>query len=450
MLEYLSLKNVGPAPELEMPLAPRLNLITGDNGLGKSFLLDIAWWSIARKWPADLNHDLTAGQMARPRGGGEASIEFRLHEKTSTAGHRSVFDRRSQAWTTQPGRPPSAGLALYAHADGGFSVWDPARNYWKTKGNIDVQDRPPAYVFGPRDVWHGLTLGGEVACTGLLYDWVLWKSLGGEPFAHLEKVLATLSPPGGPTLSPGPLVRLGLDARDMPTLTMPYGVDVPLLHASAGMRRVIAMAYVLVWAWHEHLIASRELEQAAARQLTFLVDELEAHLHPRWQRQILKGLLAVMEAIAPDVRVQLIAATHSPLILASAEPFFDRKRDAWFDLDLVRHGKEERVELRRRPFVRRGDAAQWLTSEAFDLRSARSLEAEEVIENAARALSDPKFDRKAARALDAQLRAVLGELDPFWARWRFVGERRGWLPNGAPPPSAPASKRRRARQGAER
>ena len=36
MLEYLHLKNVGPAPEMEMELAPRLNLITGDNGLGKS------------------------------------------------------------------------------------------------------------------------------------------------------------------------------------------------------------------------------------------------------------------------------------------------------------------------------------------------------------------------------------------------------------------------------
>ena len=36
MLEYLHLKNVGPAPEMELQLAPRLNLLTGDNGLGKS------------------------------------------------------------------------------------------------------------------------------------------------------------------------------------------------------------------------------------------------------------------------------------------------------------------------------------------------------------------------------------------------------------------------------
>ncbi len=45
MLGYLKLQNVGPAPEMEINLAPRLNLFTGDNGLGKSFLLNAAcWW----------------------------------------------------------------------------------------------------------------------------------------------------------------------------------------------------------------------------------------------------------------------------------------------------------------------------------------------------------------------------------------------------------------------
>ncbi len=56
MLERLELENVGPAPEMLLDLQPRLNLITGDNGLGKSFLLDAAWWALTRRWPRDLNH----------------------------------------------------------------------------------------------------------------------------------------------------------------------------------------------------------------------------------------------------------------------------------------------------------------------------------------------------------------------------------------------------------
>ena len=46
MLEILKLRNIGPAPKLELAFHPRVNLVTGDNGLGKTFLLDTAWWSL--------------------------------------------------------------------------------------------------------------------------------------------------------------------------------------------------------------------------------------------------------------------------------------------------------------------------------------------------------------------------------------------------------------------
>lgn len=91
-------------------------------------------------------------------------------------------------------------------------------------------------------------------------------------------------------------------------------------------------------------------------------------------------------------------------------------------------GHPPRVELREREFHRRGDASEWLMSEAFDMRSARSLDAEKVIEHASAALIEPDFDADRARKLDAELRQVLGETDPFWTRWRYVAERRGWLP----------------------
>lgn len=51
MLKELKIINIGPA-DAELEFGNRLNLITGDNGLGKSFLLDIAWWAMTRKWPS--------------------------------------------------------------------------------------------------------------------------------------------------------------------------------------------------------------------------------------------------------------------------------------------------------------------------------------------------------------------------------------------------------------
>ena len=130
MLERLELENVGPAPAMVLDLQRRLNLITGDNGLGKSFLLDVAWWALTRRWPRDLNPRLTSGYAARPTDiARPAKLRFAL---TTDAGNSRSFESRYSAqdegWTGQPGRPWSPGLVIHAHADGGFSVWDPARN----------------------------------------------------------------------------------------------------------------------------------------------------------------------------------------------------------------------------------------------------------------------------------------------------------------------------------
>ena len=122
MLEYLHLKNVGPAPEMAMEFAPRLNLITGDNGLGKSFLLDVAWWALTRRWPQELNDALTSGYPALPREPKkDATIGFRLQSKTKgKVEYTSTYAARDQAWVGKAGRPANPGLVIYAHADGGF------------------------------------------------------------------------------------------------------------------------------------------------------------------------------------------------------------------------------------------------------------------------------------------------------------------------------------------
>ena len=433
MLEYLKLQNVGPAPEIALALAPRLNILTGDNGLGKSFLLDIAWWALTRRWPAEINSRLSSGLKALPTLPGEASIEFSFVAKARTEQYRSTFDRQTQSWTGRAGRPANPGLILYAQVDGSFAVWDPARNYWRKRGNVDVQDRPPAYVFSAKEVWDGIEGDKAPLCNGLVRDWAGWQKESGPAFKQLKATLKALSPHQREQLVPGELTRISLDdVRDIPTLRMPYEQEVPILHASAGMRRIVALAYLLVWAWQEHLRASKLLAQEPTNQVIFLIDEIESHLHPQWQRSILQTLLGVMQTLTEDAQatVQVITATHSPLVLASVEPVFDPDQDAWFDIDLVNGaaGQTRRVAVEKKVWVRQGDAARWLTSDAFDLQSARSLDAEVLLEEAALALSEDDFDQDRARALDAKLRQVLGDTDPFWMRWRLVGEKKGWLP----------------------
>src|SRR4051812_29392166 len=111
MLELLHLTNVGPAPEMKMELAPRLNLITGDNGLGKSFLLDVAWWALTRKWPQDLNANLTSGYAARPTDiTKDATIGLVVESKSGRVEYESPYVPDEQAWKGKAGRPWNPGL----------------------------------------------------------------------------------------------------------------------------------------------------------------------------------------------------------------------------------------------------------------------------------------------------------------------------------------------------
>ena len=425
MLKSLRLTNVGPAPKMDLAFGRRLNLLTGDNGLGKSFLLDIAWWSLTRKWPSEVNPKLTAGKPAQPAGAGAATIRFLFTGKTTNEDYESTYSRRDQAWTGRPGRPTNPGLVLYAMSDGSFAIWDPCRNYWRRQGGVDVQDRRPAYVFDPAEVWDGLPGdNGTWLCNGLIRDWAGWQKENGAAFSHLERLLMRMSPSGGEILAPGELTRISFDdVRDMPTLRMPYRQDVAVVHASAGMRRIMALAYCLVWAWQEHKHAASRLGEQPAGQVTFLIDEIEAHLHPAWQRSVVPAVLSAMQELSPEVDVQLTAATHSPLIMASIEPEFDADTDAWFDLDFEKAG----VVLRRCDFEKRGDAATWLISEAFDLPSGRPLQYERLVDEAQALLNQEDPDVERIEQMNHDLLAALSPKDYFLLNWRHICKKRGWL-----------------------
>lgn len=121
MLEKLNLKYVGPAPEFNIDFAPRLNVFTGDNGLGKSFLLEVAWRALTQTW-------INAPASPQKIKGKDPEITYHIsnYEQPFT----SKFKFQSQQWSKLKDSQPQAGLIIYIGIDQGFSVWDPARNYY--------------------------------------------------------------------------------------------------------------------------------------------------------------------------------------------------------------------------------------------------------------------------------------------------------------------------------
>jgi hypothetical protein len=427
ILSHLKIEGVGPARRLDLDLAKRVNLFAGDNGLGKSFLLECAWWALSGQWAGSPVYPRKDAQRDEPK------IRFQIQ---GVSGRHSAstcsYNWESQEWSFPDKRPTIPGLLIYARVDGAFAIWDPAQD---RRASTDKMAGAKPLVFTRGEVWNGLQdrVNGKTVflSNGLIADWILWQnSPEKQPFETLKQVLRRLSPPDLEygdlgRLEPGEPTRISGDSRWMPTIKHSYG-EIPLVHASAGVRRIVALAYLIVWAWEEHKAQSELIRKEPQTRMVVLIDEIEAHLHPKWQRRILPALLGVPGDLAPELGAQFLIATHSPLVMASIEPGFDTKRDKIFRLDLVKHdlfGAE--VELHEPEFVLYGTVDSWLRSNIFELPQARSEEAERAIEDARKLQMRGDVTEKDVAEVSQRLLKYLAAHDRFWHRWTFFAAEHG-------------------------
>ena len=407
MLKELHLRSVGPSSQFDVEFADRLNIFTGDNGLGKSFLLDVAWWVLTGNW---------VEQPAYPQRNTEEipRIISQISTKDGVQDYQSGFNFSEQQWTNIESPPELNEVVIFVRVDGSFSVFDPVRN------------RDSAYNFTPDTLWNGLKLKRKTLCRGLIQDWVTWQNQPQKmPFQLLSDVIKRLSPHPDEWIEIGEPTRVSVDdVRDIPTINLPYG-NIPITQASAGMKRILGLAYLLVWTWYEHEKASELTQREPMNKIVLLIDEIESHLHPRWQRVILPSILSVVNQLKPDITIQTLVTTHSPLVLASLEPIFDEEQDKLFLFEL--QGKD--VELNEVYWTKQGDTVGWLTSEIFGLKQARSQESETAIEAAEAWMRDDDMNTfpenlRTQSQIHQELQRLLPGHDPFWPRWIVTAEKR--------------------------
>ncbi len=90
-------------------------------------------------------------------------------------------------------------------------------------------------------------------------------------------------------------------------VTTPYG-EVPLDALSLGYQTMTAWAIDLAWRLYQRYPnAAEPLHEPAI----VLIDELDLHLHPRWQRELRESISSTFP------QVQFIATAHSPLLAQS-------------------------------------------------------------------------------------------------------------------------------------
>jgi hypothetical protein len=424
-ISYLRMRYIGPSADLIYQPGERLNIITGDNSLGKSFILENIWWVLTGFWLGKTN---VMPMRNAPKN--KPLITYRIQNSGQKDQDFHVnYNWDKQLWISPKKTATLSGLVIYAKFDGSFAIWDSSRGHMS---NIEFETPASSSIFlNNSDIWNGLQVKEDIGrtrwvCNGLLRDWISWQT--GARFSHqfnsLTACLKALSSDPQEPLTPAEPTRVPWDSQEIPTLNLPYG-KVPVLNASAGIQRVIGLCYAMVWAWHEHLMICEATRREPQRRLVLLIDEVEAHLHPRWQRVIVPGILSAIRELSISLTPQIHLATHSPLVLASAEPLF------LHDEDELHHLKMENgvVSLEEVSFVRRGTADEWLMSDVFSLNTTRSIEAEAaILEAKAIQLKElEQIEQSVVKSAHENLIKYIASDDSFWPRWIHFARKFGVL-----------------------
>ncbi|MCI0496134.1 AAA family ATPase [candidate division KSB1 bacterium] len=139
-------------------------------------------------------------------------------------------------------------------------------------------------------------------------------------------------------------------------------VKVPTIALSDGYRSILALAGDLVWRLIE---AFPESSNPLEEEGVVLIDELDIHLHPTWQREIPGWLQSTFP------RLQLIMATHSPIIAAGAG------KDA---VTYRFYFKDGNIQVDQVNDIFAWNVDRILKSKAFDLVSEYSQETQKYID----------------------------------------------------------------------
>jgi predicted ATP-binding protein involved in virulence len=136
-----------------------------------------------------------------------------------------------------------------------------------------------------------------------------------------------------------------------------------------------------------------ESENPLVEPAVVLIDEIDLHLHPKWQRELIDYLTNLFP------NTQFIVTTHSPLIVQAAAA-----RDA--NIVVCRREGDHVVIDQSVEAVRGWRADQILTSDLFDLPSTRDTELEKLEKQRREILSKAKItkaDEKKLKTLSAEL-----------------------------------------------
>lgn len=353
-LTRVRLENIGPFQELDLEMDSRWTLLLGDNGVGKSTVLEAIAAALC-------------GKDAEPYAGGLIRIASRLarivlsfgpNEYMATLASRDGRDGGLAEIEVTPSRP--------LETEGWLAIgFPPLRTVSSTRAKgpgPEGKRRPTAEDLLP------LLKGGVDPRLDELKQWLVnldyWSksepARGGENrYVRLREEFFRIAN----ELTQGVPIRYKrVDEFTHQVTVETQDGEVPIEALSQGTSSLIGWTGFLLQRLHE--VYGQQGGNPRERYALILIDELDAHMHPSWQQAIVERLSGAFPG------AQFVASSHSPLIAGSLSPAsilrFRRDGDLVSAERLADSYKGWRVD-------------QILTGPLFDLKSGRESETQRML-----------------------------------------------------------------------
>lgn len=304
----LHVENIGPFDNLNVEFSPDVTVIVGANGAGKTSILRAITHSFTTKNRENFRYRVGAsvftyfqkGNQLCRCGGKPYGIErdLYLHEYVSIV--NDSIPNEDGVITYRNTQQPYNILAIGAHR-----YFD----YIKIQGMIAEDDTAsqkelyaennPLYIDQP--------ILPHVKQWMVNRYFIIDKPWGKDLKANWDKLMEKI-----PILSPpNHDLQFARIEEDLNPIFKLDNKECYLEELSSGFKSVLSIVLAIInWVEGVNDGEQRKIENACG---TVLIDEVEAHLHPAWQKKILK----VITEMFPNL--QFIVTTHSPYVIASAD-----------------------------------------------------------------------------------------------------------------------------------
>lgn len=326
-LNTLRLTNFRCFTEREVELAPRFTLIVGDNATGKTALLNgmaVGLGSLFLGFPSPASPksiDRSDARLAFFEHGDAITAEVQFPAAVDCRGQigdddgawrRELTSEDGKTTRRDAGWIETKAVTLRDEVKSGIQVLLPVLSFYGT-GRLWVQKRQrDVKTLKPESRFMGyLDCLDAASDEKRLLRWFKTQEIAA---VQAELPIGTLEACRGAIMAcvPG-AKRVYFDVKRDELMIELSGRSLPFSYLSDGYRNMVAMVAdiaVRCATLNPHLREGALIETPGV----VLIDELDLHLHPKWQRRVIGDLMNVFP------KVQFVGTTHSPFVIQALPP----------------------------------------------------------------------------------------------------------------------------------